>query len=196
MYYMGCSTFEVSTTNFSLFKTTFFIYCPKFDSKGKFNIELYESLINIDHNPQPEPPVSVESTESLVEPAQLPAVESPVSVESTESPQMPACEPAELPGQQIDQPCPMESTPICTVSAESPVSIEAPEATTPAESPQSLGLATVATALFCTLFLNRHVPVGMELLALLFRGGGGMETTIIRRRFKDTFRLFRGILSD
>ncbi|CAG8953944.1 hypothetical protein HYFRA_00010905 [Hymenoscyphus fraxineus] len=236
---------EVSATDFSLFKRRFFTYYPKLI--GKF--ESYESLINMDHNLQPEPPVSVESTESPVEPAQLPAVEatespvelpvqqtdqpcpmestpicavsaeSPVSTPtSAESPELLACEslPAELPIQQTDQPCPMDSTPVCAVSAKPPVSIEAPEATTPAESLQllaclpavesteltptcaaspqlsaceytkspvpaeslqTLGLA-VATALFYTLFSNRHVPVGMELLALLFRGGGGIETRI------------------
>ncbi|CAG8962152.1 hypothetical protein HYFRA_00005198 [Hymenoscyphus fraxineus] len=189
---------EVSATDFSLFKRRFFTYYPKLI--GKF--ESYESLINMDHN-------SVESTKSLVEPAELPACESvksttelpsqqtdqlypiestpictdstksPISVEvpesPVESPQLPACEPTELPIQQTDQPCPIESTPICTVSAESPISIKAPKATTadeslqlaclpaespqlsayeyakspvPAESPQSLRLATVATALF------------------------------------------------
>ncbi|CAG8956653.1 hypothetical protein HYFRA_00011964 [Hymenoscyphus fraxineus] len=208
---------EVSATDFSLFKRRFFTYYPKLI--GKF--ESYESLINMDHNLQPEPPVSVESTESPVESTEP-------APTCAESPELPACEPAELPIQQTDQPCPMESTPICAVSAESPVSVEVPESPieapqlpacepaqlpsqqinqpchiefvpicaafaesfvsseshqlsayeyakspVPAESPQSLGLATVATALSCALFLNRYVPVGMELLALLFKGGGG-----------------------
>ncbi|CAG8981455.1 hypothetical protein HYALB_00013382 [Hymenoscyphus albidus] len=192
---------QVSATDFSLFKRKFFMYYPD-NIDSNFDVE---TLIDKDYTPQPVPVETTESVQLLVfEPVESTATEFPVqqtdqpcpmestpicavsaewpvSVEAPESappgsPQLSACEspPDESPVQQIDQPCPIECTPIC--ASESPrlpacESLPA-KSPVPTESPRSLE-STVATALFCTLFSNRHVPIGMELLALVSKGGGG-----------------------